>query len=83
MFHSYFDRKYDTILTFNIVDFPNFEMSIFLLLAPPSNKRRTSQFQNLVSARGSYLRKYGMATVSFYYWLEKECFHRLESKNKP
>ena len=54
MFHSYFDRKYDTILTFNIVHFPNFEMSIFLLLAPPSNKRRTSQFQNLVSAQGGY-----------------------------
>ena len=38
MFHSYFERKYDKILKFNIVHIPNF--AIFLL-APPSIKRRT------------------------------------------
>ena len=40
MFHSYFERKYDKVLTFNIVHFPSFEMSP-PLLAPPSKKRRT------------------------------------------
>ena len=48
MFHSYFERKNDKVLTFNIVHFPNFEISGALSLAPPSNKRRTSQFQNLI-----------------------------------
>ena len=32
MFHSYFERKYDKVLTFNIVHFPNFEISTSLLL---------------------------------------------------
>ena len=41
MFYFYFERKYDKILTFNIVHFPNFEISTSLLLAPYSNKRRT------------------------------------------
>ena len=41
MFYSYFERKYDKILTLNIVHFPNFEISTSLLLAPHSNKRRT------------------------------------------
>ena len=41
MFHSYFERKYDKVFTLNIVHFPNFEISAPLLLAPPSNKRRT------------------------------------------
>ena len=27
MFHSYFERKNDKVLTFNIVHFPNFEVS--------------------------------------------------------
>ena len=45
MFHSYFKRKYDKVLTFNIVHFPNFEKSASLLLAPhltvsKFNKRR-------------------------------------------
>ena len=44
MFHSYFERKNDKILTFNVVHFPNFEISASLELAPPFNKRRTSQF---------------------------------------
>ena len=43
MFHSYFERKYDKVLTFNIVHFPNFEISASLLLAPPSNNRCTNQ----------------------------------------
>ena len=37
MFHSYFERKNEKVLTFNIVHFPNFEIS-------------TSQFQNLTNA---------------------------------
>ena len=48
--HSYFERKYDKVLTFNIAHFPNFEISASLLLAPPSNRCRTLQFQNLISA---------------------------------
>ena len=54
MLHSFFERKYDKVLTFNIVRFPNFKISAFLLLAPPSNKRRTLQFQNLISAGVAY-----------------------------
>ena len=54
MFHSYFRRKYDKVLPFNIVYFPNFEISASLLLAPPSNKRRTQQFQDLISAEDAY-----------------------------
>ena len=27
MFHSYFERKYDKVLIFNIAHFPNFEIS--------------------------------------------------------
>ena len=34
MFHSYFERKYDKVLTFNIIHFPNFKISASLLLAP-------------------------------------------------
>ena len=41
MFYSYFERKNDKALTFNIVHFPNFEIRASFLLAPPSNKRRT------------------------------------------
>ena len=41
MFYSYFDRKYDKVLTFKIAHFPNFEISASLLLAPPTNKHRT------------------------------------------
>ena len=41
MFHSYLDRKYDKVLTVNIVHFPNFEITAFLLLGLPSNKRRS------------------------------------------
>ena len=54
MFHSYFEVQSDKILIFNIVHFPNSEISASLLLAPLSNKRRTSKFQNLISARGAY-----------------------------
>ena len=35
MLHSYFERKNDKVLKFNIVHFPNFDISA------PSNKRRT------------------------------------------
>ena len=28
--HSYFERKTDKVLTFNIVHFPNLEISVFL-----------------------------------------------------
>ena len=27
MFHSYFERKSDKVLTFNIVNFPNFDIN--------------------------------------------------------
>ena len=30
MFHSYFERKNDEVLTFDIVQFPNFEISASL-----------------------------------------------------
>ena len=30
MFDSYFERKYDKVLTFNIAHFPNFEISASL-----------------------------------------------------
>ena len=36
-----FWEKYDKVLTFDIVHFPNFEISASFLLAPPSNKRLT------------------------------------------
>ena len=49
MFHSCFERKVDKVLTFDIVHFPNFEISASHLLAPLSNTRRTLQFQNLIS----------------------------------
>ena len=45
MFHSYLERKNDKFLTFNIVHFPNFEMSVSLSLALPSNKGQTQNFK--------------------------------------
>ena len=50
MLHFYFEKKIDKVLTLNIVYFPNFAISASLKLALPSNKYRTSQFQNLTSA---------------------------------
>ena len=32
MFHSYFERKNDKVLTFNTVNFPNFEISASLMV---------------------------------------------------
>ena len=49
-----FKEKNDKVLTFNIADFPKFEIRASLSLAPPSNNRLTSQFQNLISAGGAY-----------------------------
>ena len=52
-----FERKYDKVLTFDIVHFPYFEISASLLLAPPSNQRRTLLFQSLISAcRGALIK---------------------------
>ena len=34
LFHSYFERKNDKVLTFNIVHFPNFEIYSSLKQAP-------------------------------------------------
>ena len=48
MFHYYLERENDKFLTFNIGHFPSFE------IASPSNKRRTSQFQNLIRAGCAY-----------------------------
>ena len=39
---SYFERKDNMVLKFNIVHSFNFEISASLKLAPPPNKRRTS-----------------------------------------
>ena len=39
--NSFWMEKNNKVLTFNIVYFPNFEISASLYLAPPSNKRRT------------------------------------------
>ena len=36
MFHSYFERKFDTDLTFNIIHFSNIDINTSILLAPPS-----------------------------------------------
>ena len=54
MCHSYFESKNDKVLSFIIVYFPNFETRASFQLAPPSNKRRTSQFQSLISPGGAY-----------------------------
>ena len=54
MFYSYFERKYDKVLTFNMLHFPNFDISASLLLAPLSNNRHTQQFKDLLSAGGAY-----------------------------
>ena len=54
MFHSYFERKSGKVSTFNIVHFPNFEISASLLLARHSKKRRNLEFQNLISDGGAY-----------------------------
>ena len=40
LFFCLLKEKNDKVLTFNIVNLPNFEISASLLLAPPSNKRR-------------------------------------------
>ena len=54
VFHSYFERKNDKVLTLDVVRLSNFEISASLHLSPPSNKHRTSQFQNLISAGVGY-----------------------------
>ena len=58
MCHYYFERKNDKVLSFIIVYFPNCETRVSFQLAlqkSPSNKRRTSQFQSLISAGGRLL----------------------------
>ena len=55
MFHFYFERKNDKVLTFNIVHFPNFEISASFWLALPSNECWNSQFENL-KAPGALIR---------------------------
>ena len=40
MFHSYFERKYEKVLTFNIVHFPNFEISASLLFTAANVKKQ-------------------------------------------
>ena len=52
LFHSYFERKSDKVLTLDFVYFPNFAISTSLLLAAPS-KISAAQFQNLVSIGGA------------------------------
>ena len=53
LFHSYFERKNEKILSFDIVYLSDFDKS-------PSKKRGTSQFQNLVTAEGTYYSKCGI-----------------------
>ena len=60
MFYSYFEREYEKVLTFNIVRFASFKISASFLLAPPSNRHRSKQFQNLINAGGAYYKKYGI-----------------------
>ena len=55
MFHFYFERKNDKVLTFSIVHFPNFEISASFWLALPSNECWNSQFENL-KAPGALIR---------------------------
>ena len=50
----FWKKKMEKALTFNIGHSPNFEISGSLSLGSPSNKRRTSQFKNLISAEGAY-----------------------------
>ena len=40
MFHSYFERKYEKVLTFDIVHFPNFEISASLLFTTANVKKQ-------------------------------------------
>ena len=40
MFHSYFERKYEKVLTFNIVHFSNFEISASLLFTTANVKKQ-------------------------------------------
>ena len=52
MFHSYFERKNDKVLTFNIAHFRNFEISVSLKLAPhltvsKFNKRPLKEIRHL------------------------------------
>ena len=49
MFYSYFERKNEQVLTFNIVHFPNFEISASLIIAANNNFN-----QNLISVGGAY-----------------------------
>ena len=51
MSHFYFGTKNDKDFSFNIAYFRNFEISAYLYLAPPCNKRCTSPFQNLISTK--------------------------------
>ena len=37
MFHSHFERKNNKVLIFNIVNFPNFEISALIRAAPNFN----------------------------------------------
>ena len=55
MFHSYFERKHDKVLTFNIVHFPNFEINASLFLPPPSNKRRGHLLEEMRYSQNSLM----------------------------
>ena len=68
MFYSYFERKYDKILTLNIVHFPNFEISTSLLLAPHSNSFK------ILQAPGACIRRNTVCTFEKSY---SEIFHLL------
>ena len=59
MFQSYFEKKNDKVSTFNVVHFPNFEISTSLELAPHLTLKK-----KFISAAGAY----GMSPVGDMVW---------------
>ena len=55
MLHFYFESTNDKVLKFNIVYFPNFEISVSVWLVAPFNKDRTSQFCKFDKGQGLLL----------------------------
>ena len=54
MFHSYIERKKGKASKFNLLYFPNFEISASHQLEFPSIQCHTQQFQDLISAAAAY-----------------------------
>ena len=73
-------KKKDKIWIFNIVHFPNFEISTSPYLAPPSNKRHTLKFQNLINAGALIKRNIAIKDVNFIFRLLKKTKTHRKSK---